>query len=124
MARYIQLLVLIPLTILLMFFASCSEGQQAMSKVTAGMTRAKAAEILSKTAWYYQPCSEITGKDGSLFVEDLFFFGSHNYDDVQIVIVHSRKQDSEWLVERTGTFEPNAWHTAYSHCFQRDKFEG
>lgn len=56
-------------------------------------------------------------------MDDLFFFGSHNYDQAEILIIRSVVKDDELIVDVVGTLESYAWHTAYADCIQRDRFE-
>lgn len=55
--------------------------------------------------------------------EDLFFYGSHDYDKATIVIVHSEKQKEGYQVSQIASFEPYAWHTAYGDCIDRHQFK-
>ena len=55
-------------------------------------------------------------------ITDLFFYGSRQYDTDDVLIITSRAKDDVFEVERIGSFEHYAWHTAYRNCIQRDKF--
>jgi hypothetical protein len=91
--------------------------------IQPGMSRATAIQIIGGSAWYHQDCSY--GEEGSenFVIDDLFFFGSHQYDEADILIIVSRVHQDELVVDLLGTYEPNAWHTAYRDCVQRDRFE-
>ncbi len=91
---------------------------RARQQVPIGMPREEAIRILGSQAWYHQPCGRHTIKS------DLFFFGSHQYDRADVVIVTSYPGESEYVVVRVDTFyEANAWHTAFADCLQRDQFD-
>lgn len=107
---------------LLLFFVACdpplSLGQQAQKQIPIGMPRDQAIKLLIAEAWYYQPC------DRQARIEDLFFYGSHTYDQADIVIVVSSLKNGQYKVSAVGGFdEPDAWHAVYSDCIQRDKFK-
>ena len=89
----------------------------AVKQLEIGMPRDRAIEIFAPVIWYHQPCLR-----GSDFIQDVFFYGSHQYDTDDVLIVTSRAADGVFIVEHIGSFEPNAWHTAYRDCIQRDKF--
>ena len=89
--------------------------RKATELVAIGESREKAIELLSKEAWYHQPCGDRT---------DLFFYGDHHYDKADIVIVRSILDGDEYKVEHIGSYdEPNVWHTAYADCIDRTRFE-
>ena len=88
--------------------------ETARSQVPIGTRREEAIETLGATAWYHQPCWDRI---------DLFFYGSHNYDRAEIVILSSKLVDGVYVVDSIDGFEPNAWHTAYRDCIQRERFE-
>lgn len=108
--------------IILVCLAACEQPvrpyEQFKKVIQPGMERATAIKQLQKSAWYYQECR----RQG--YIEDLFFFGSHQYNEAEILIVDSIPKDDRWVVREIGTFEPYAWHTAYADCIQRDRFEG
>jgi hypothetical protein len=85
--------------------------------VPVGTSRGDAIAILSQKAWYHQACPDQGG------FTDLFFFGSHQYDKADIVIVDSMPRGEGHEVVMISTFESYAWHTAYKDCFDRDMFE-
>lgn len=96
----------------------CSSWEMAMNDIKPGMLRSEVVSRLASEAWYHQPCPR-----GSV-IEDLLFFGSHQYDHAQIVIVTSIPDSTgEMKVDRVSTFENYAWQSAYSDCIQRDRFE-
>jgi hypothetical protein len=89
-----------------------------MNDTKPGMLRSEVVSRLTSEAWYHQSCPR-----GSV-IEDLFFFGSHQYDRAQIVIVASIPDPTgEMKVDSVSTFEDYAWQSAYSDCIQRDRFE-
>jgi hypothetical protein len=85
--------------------------------VPIGTRREDAIRILSEKAWYHQECPNW------VTIEDLFFYGSHKYDEAEVVIVHSEPINGVFVVDDLGSFESYAWHTAFQDCLQRDKFE-
>ena len=92
--------------------------------IKPGMERSEAVKLLQASAWYYQMCPRKSIEPKSNFVADLFFFGSHQYDKAEIVIVISYPENDKLIVDQIGTFEPYAWHTGYADCIQRDRFDG
>ncbi len=90
---------------------------QARDVVSIGDTREAAIEALSVNAWYYQPC------ENRVTIHDLFFFGSHDYDEAEIVIVASEPDQGTYRVYDISSFESYAWHTAYADCIDRTRFE-
>ena len=57
-------------------------------------------------------------------IQDLFFYGSHGYDEADIVILGSVLDGDEYKVTRIGSFDDaNPWHTIYANCIDRDRFE-
>jgi len=110
---------------LVLLVAGCytSPLEEARKQVPVGTLRDDAVRILSETAWYHQECPNFVGTDLST-ITDLFFFGSHNYDKADIVIVKSKPVDGVFVVhDDLGSFEPYVWHAVYGECVQRDKFE-
>ena len=104
---------------LLFLMLACDSQPSTLEKarelVAIGESREEAIEILSKEAWYHQPCGDS---------EDLFFYGDHHYDRAVIVIVESVLKDGEYKVGNIGSFdEPNPWHTLYGRCIDRTRFE-
>jgi hypothetical protein len=96
---------------------SPSRVDWARGRVAVGMPRDKAVPVLQAESWYHVACQR-----RSEGIEDLFFFGSQDYDEAEIVIVLSMLRDDTYTVESIGTFEPNAWHTAYNDCIDRQEF--
>jgi hypothetical protein len=90
---------------------------RAREQVVVGDLRDDAVAALEASAWYYQPCHY-----GDL-VEDLFFFGSHQYDKAQIVIVSSEPDEDVYRVYQVSSFESYTWHTAFGDCVDRTRFE-
>jgi hypothetical protein len=85
--------------------------------VKKGMSRDEAIAVLESQAWYYQPCPNNGG------MNDLFFFGSHEWDSASTLIVSSRLSGEEMRVFDVSSFdEANAWHAEFRSCLQRDKF--
>lgn len=91
--------------------------ENARGQISIGTTREEAIETLGTTAWYHQPCPNLTT------MTDLFFYGSHEYDWAEIVIVNSEPLSDTFVVYSINSFEPNAWHTAFRDCVQRERFE-
>lgn len=111
-----RFLLLASITLLLV---ACQQHplEMARERLPLGTTREDAIEILNQQAWYHQPCP----REDSFI--DLFFFGSHEYEKADIVIVDSRLEDETYRIVSLSSFEPYAWHTAYKDCIQRDSFE-
>lgn len=114
--RLIQCAALI-LMVLLATACYTSPLEEARKQVPIGTRREDAIRILSEKAWYHQECPN------RVTIDDLFFFGSHRYDEAEVVIVRSEPVDAVFVVYDLGSFEPNAWHAAYQDCLQRDRFE-
>lgn len=91
--------------------------EDARSQVPIGTPRDDAIAILSRTAWYHQPCPN------RVTIDDLFFYGSHEYDKAEVVIVGSEPKEGVYVVYQIGSFESYAWQAAYQDCIQREKFE-
>jgi len=91
--------------------------ERAREQVPVGTTREEAIRILSQEAWYHQECPN------RITIDDLFFYGSHEYDKAEIVIVGSEPVDDEFIVHRLGSFESYAWQGAYQDCLQLDRFD-
>jgi len=105
---------------ILIAFAGCTQDPltEPIQSIQVGMLRDEAIRLLEDQAWYYQPCSTNTD-----YLIDLFFFGSHEWDRAAILTVRSQSSNQEYRVTNITSFdEPNAWHTAYERCLQRDKF--
>jgi len=104
------------------FLATCQPNalERAKSKVKVGITREQAITILRDDAWYYQACPNLTT------IDDLFFYGSRDYNHAEIVIISSDREDQnlDYQVFQLGTLEPNAWHTAYADCVDVSEFQG
>ena len=118
----VTILILVAITLVALVFAvySCSRPSpfwRARKQIHVGMNREEAIKVLAPISWYHQPCPA-----KSEVITDLFFYGSRQYDTDDILIVTSRAADGVFIVENIGSFEPNAWHTAYRNCIQRDKF--
>ena len=107
------------LTLLVMLLAACriSPLEQARDRAPIGTQREDAVAILSEKAWYHQECPN------QRTIDDLFFYGSHSYDEAEVVIVRSEPVEGVFVVYDLSSFESYAWHTAYQSCIQRDKFE-
>ena len=105
---------------LLLFFVSCHRHPvfDARDRIPIGTLRAEAFAILAPQSWYFETCYESEER-----VEDIFFFGSHKYDDAEIVIVASALEDGWFRVKSIGSFENYIWHTTYSDCIDRERFE-
>lgn len=106
-------------SVLVFLLAACRPHplEEAKRLVPIGMFREEAIQILDSEAWYHQECPS------PVRITDLFFYGSHQYDEADIVILESLPEGEIYRVAHIGTFEPNAWHTAYRDCVRRDKFE-
>lgn len=91
---------------------------QASEVIAIGTPRDVAIQQVPDGYWYHEECSF-----SDQVIDDLFFYGSHSYDKAQIVIVVSERMDDVFRVKQIADFEPNAWHTAYASCIDRDKFE-
>lgn len=91
--------------------------EKAKQQVAIGTLREDAIQILNKEAWYHQPCTNVTT------VDDLFFYGSHKYDKAEVVIMRSTLNAGTYKVTELGSFEANAWHSAYADCVDRRRFE-
>ena len=113
--RYVQCAALL----LVLVVAGCrpSPLEEARKQVPIGTPREDAVRILSEKAWYHQECPN------RITIDDLFFYGSHKYDEAQVVIVASEPVDGVFVVYDIGSFESYAWHAAYQDCLQLDKFE-
>jgi hypothetical protein len=85
--------------------------------IPVGTSRDEAIRVLSEKSWYYQDCTH--GGSGS----DLFFFGSHKYDEAFIVIVSYDRFDDNRSVSSLFGFEYYAWQTAYADCIDKNRFE-
>jgi hypothetical protein len=107
------------LTLLVLLVAACrpSPLEEARKQVPVGTPREDAIKILSEKAWYHQECPN------RVTIDDLFFYGSHRYDQAEVVIVRSEPVNGVFVVYDLGSFEPYAWHAAYQDCLQRDRFE-
>jgi hypothetical protein len=105
--------------ILVCALVACHQNplEEAREQVPIGTTREDAISILGEASWYHQPCPS------SVTIDDLFFFGSHEYDKADVVIVRSEPKNGIYVVYGVSSFESYAWHTAYADCLQRDKFE-
>lgn len=109
------------LTCLVLCVAGCtsvSRVDEARSRVPLGTPRNEAVQILQAGSWYHAICQR-----QEEVIQDLLFFGSRGYDEAEILIVRSLLQNDSYVVRHIGTFESNAWHTAYKDCIQRDKFQ-
>ncbi len=107
---------LVCLCLLLLVGCNTSLLEKAKRMIPIGASRDEAIRALSGEAWYHQSC---TAKDT---IDDLFFYGSHGYDEADIVIVVSTTQDGSYRVVQIGSFEPNSWHAAYRDCVDQEKF--
>lgn len=107
------------LLIAVVMLAACSQDPLAepLKLVHVGMLREDAVRALSEKSWYHQECPPDQADN------DLFFFGSHKYDEAAILIVSSHPINGVFVVYAVGSFEPYAWHAAYQDCLQRDRFE-
>ncbi len=92
---------------------------RARELVAMGDSREKAIELLGTDSWYHQPCERMGGE----IIKDLFFYGSHGYDEADIVILGSVFDGAEYKVTSIGSFDDaNPWHTIYADCIDRDRF--
>lgn len=90
----------------------------AQERIPLGTPRGEAIEILLEETWYHQPCLN------AYSIDDLFFFGSHTYEQAQIVIVRSRSEEElGYRVTHIGGFDNRAWQAAYQNCIDRSKFQ-
>ncbi|HRQ42545.1 MAG TPA: hypothetical protein PLD25_31910, partial [Chloroflexota bacterium] len=85
-------------------------GTIARSKVRIGDSRGAALLALSDS-WFHSSCQYT---DTSL-IRDLFFYGSHNPDEVQVVIIRSQKNNGVAIVDFVGTIENYMLHL-YDDC--------
>ena len=87
--------------------------KRARELVAVGDAREKAIELLGADSWHHQPCERLGGE----IIEDLFFYGSHGYDEARIVILGSVFDGDEYKVTSIGSFDDaNPWHTIYADC--------
>ena len=107
------------LTFLFLLITACQASplEEARKQVGIGTPREEAIGILSEKSWYHQPCPN------RVTIDDLFFYGSHKYDEADVVIVRSEPVDGVLVVYDLGSFESYAWHAAYGNCIQRDRFD-
>jgi len=87
-----------------------SHLEMAWSRVQIGDGRNDAVQALSD-AWFHTECRYI----GSTTIRDLFFYGSHNRDDVKIVLVVSEEVNNTTLVVFVGGVENYMLHL-YDYC--------
>lgn len=90
-------------------------------QIKPGMKREDAVALLSKQAWYHQPCPTNLTPEWSA-VSDLFFFENHDYDRAEIVIVTSYSAQYGLTVTDVVSFEPQIWQVAYENCLKREMF--
>lgn len=115
--RSLMLWAALALLVLLATTCRASPLEEARKQVPIGTPREEAIRILSEKSWYHQPCPN------RVTIDDLFFYGSHKYDEAEVVIVSSEPVDGVFVVYDLGSFETYAWHAAYKDCLQRDRFE-
>ncbi len=82
----------------------------AKSRIGIGDSRTDAVISLSD-AWFHSECTY--GETG--FTKDLFFYGSHDLDEVQIVIISSRNEQGITKVTSIGSIENYMLHL-YDRC--------
>jgi hypothetical protein len=71
----------------------------AREQLLVGTLRPQVIEVLGKVSWYHQACIY---KDE--VVEDLFFYGSHKYDQAEVFIVDYKKLgENQWEVSQIGS---------------------
>lgn len=87
-----------------------SHLEMARSRVQIGDERNSAIETLSD-AWFHTECK----RAGSTVVQDLFFYGPHDRDQVKIVLVESKMIDNETSVVFVGLVENYMLHL-YDYC--------
>ena len=75
--------------------------KRARELVAIGDSREKAIDLLGVEAWYHQPCKHMEGES----IKDLFFYGSHGYDEARIVILGSVFDGAEYKVTSIGSFD-------------------
>ena len=114
----IGFVLLLLVAVLLLVACQPHPFQRAREQVPIGASRDEAIAILSREAWYHQPCPN------RITIDDLFFYTSRRFDKAQVVIVQSEPIEGLYRVYDMGTFdEPNAWRAAYRDCLQMDRFE-
>jgi hypothetical protein len=109
---------MVPLLLLILLMVACQATslEKAREIVSVGDAREDAIAALESGAWYYQPC------ENQHSIDDLFFYGSHDYDHAEVVIVSSALEEGKYRVYLISTLETNAWHTAYRPCIDRTRF--
>lgn len=111
--------------LLVTLVAGCytSPLEEARKQVPVGTLRDDAIQVLTEKAWYHQSCPNLVGSKLET-ITDLFFLGSHKYDQADIVIAKSRPVNGVFVVDDDlGSFEPYVWHAVYKDCLQREQFE-
>lgn len=111
-----QLIVLVGLLFLLVA-CKATPLEKAREQVEIGDLRTDAVTALTAEAWYHQSCYRLDS------IVDLFFYNSHKYDKADIVIVTSLLKNKEYRVSDISSFEPYLWHSVYSDCIDRSRFE-
>ena len=86
-------------------------------RIKIGDPREKAIQLLSD-AWFHTFCQ--TRDDGS--GNDIFLYGPHERDKVQVILVRSRVQNGQSIVEFIGMMEPDQLDTLGS-CLPKDIFD-
>lgn len=114
------MLVLVLVIVVVCALGACRQTrlEWARERVKVGESRDVAVAALSRESWYYQQCPY----DPDRGVTDLFFYGSHRYDDAIIVIMTSTCQRGLCVVNALGSFENYAWQGAYRNCYDRGRF--
>ena len=87
---------------------SSDPWEVARSRVRIGDNR-KDALIALSDAWFHSECESETK------IRDLFFYGSHDPEQVQVVIVNSQKEDGNRTVIFVGSVENYMLHL-YNDC--------
>ena len=82
----------------------------AKSKVRPGDSRESALLALSD-AWFHAECMTVYTDS----IEDLFFYGANNPDNVQVIIITSQKSGEDATVSSINTIENYMLHL-YDHC--------
>lgn len=85
-------------------------GTTIQSRVSIGEKREYALQELSD-AWFHARC-QLTPTSP---IEDIFFYGANDPEEVEIVIIKSQKDDDTAYVTFVGTIENYMLHL-YDHC--------
>ncbi len=102
--------------LLVLFACKNTPLDEARELVAIGDLRDDAILSLQTEAWYHQSCPNQSS------IDDLFFYGSQQYEKTDIVIMTSVLEDNEYRVSKISSFEAYAWQAAYRDCIDRSKF--